>query len=475
MKMKKNILKITAAIIFAFAISSCDNATDIPAQDEILDDNVFNNVEDLERGLYGVYSGISGSNLIGFTSRFVDDLKIGPGNRGQGIQVFTWSINNGTDEPENIWNNYYNLINRANRLIEASESIEGINEDEQNLKARIVAETKAIRAFAHFDLFRLYSVDYSPESLSIPIIDYVHIYDMPSRNTVQEVLDFVTADLEEAEETLDLTYSTNTRFSGLAIKALQARVALYAQDYQDAIDYSSEVIANSDLTQGIDQYRAMWDDQDETEVIFELARTNGQGAIGTLFTDTNGDVFFNVSFELYDVLGANDFADDARTYAIIDTDNFDSSNENNMVGKYLGTDVNPGLNNIKIFRTAEQYLIRAEAYARTNQLALAAADMQTLKSSRKEGITVTVNYNSTEDALSDVLLERRLELAYEGHRYFDLVRFGNVSEPGVVRYQNDCDNAAGACSLPEGDYRFSLPIPQSEIFANDNMVQNPEY
>lgn len=131
MKMKKNILKITAAIIFAFAISSCDNATDIPAQDEILDDNVFNNVEDLERGLYGVYSGISGSNLIGFTSRFVDDLKIGPGNRGQGIQVFTWSINNGTDEPENIWNNYYNLINRANRLIEASESIEGINEDEQ--------------------------------------------------------------------------------------------------------------------------------------------------------------------------------------------------------------------------------------------------------------------------------------------------------------------------------------------------------
>lgn len=475
MKMK-NIFKLTiAAAICAFTFTSCENATEIEAQDEILDENVFTTVDDLERGVYGLYISIPGSSPIEFTSRFVDDLRIGSGNRGQGIQVFTWSINNGTDEPETIWQGFYGAINVANRLLAGAEGVEANNDEEQALKDRIIAECYAVRAYAHFELFRFYSETYESDALSIPIIDYIHVYDMPSRNTVSEVLDFVNSDLEAAASVLDMTYDTNTRFSGIAVKALQARVALYAEDYESAIDYSTEVIDNSALTQGIDQYRAMWDDTDETEVLFELSRTSGQGTIGTLFTDTNGDIFFSVSYELYDVLGANDFADDARTYAIIDTNNFDSSNENNMVGKYLGTDANYGLNNIKIFRTAEQYLIRAEAYARTNQLDLAADDMEALKTARKENITISVNYNDSDTALEDILLERRLELAFEGHRYFDLVRFGEISEVGVQRYAEDCANAAGACSLDEDDYRFSLPIPQSEIFANDNMAQNPGY
>jgi hypothetical protein len=68
--------------------------------------------------------------------------------------------------------------------------------------------------------------------------------------------------------------------------------------------------------------------------------------------------------------------------------------------------------------------------------------------------------------------ERRLELAYEGHRYYDMKRFGTDVDRSST---GDCGAASGSCQLPANDYRWVMPIPQSEIFANDNITQNPGY
>lgn len=467
--------KFKLILIVLLTAYACQDAYEIDPKDEVFEENAFNTVDQLETGLYGVYNaiynGAAGTNLIDFSSKFVDDLKIAGGNRGQGIQIFTWSINSGTDEVAGIWNNYYAVINRANRILRAAEGIEAVTVDEQIKKDLILAELYAIRGFAHFDLMRLYSESYELNSLAIPIVDEVFVYEQPARNTVGDVAQFIKNDFDKSQNIFTALGPIDqdlNRVSSIAVTALQARLSLYLGEYQNAIDYSSDVIQNATIATTRDEYVGIWTDDYTEENLWQLARTTGQQAIGTLFTDTNGDIFFNVSTELFEVLQNNGFTDDHRTFAVIDTQNFDPANI--PVGKYLGSQASPALNNIKLLRTSEQYLIRAEAYARTNQLSLASADMETLKNARKD-VPATVGYTSVENALTDILSERRIELAYEGHRMFDLKRY----ELGVDRFPEDCDNAAGACSLDATSHLFSLPVPQSEIFANDNITQNPGY
>ena len=123
----------------------------------------------------------------------------------------------------------------------------------------------------------------------------------------------------------------------------------------------------------------------------------------------------------------------------------------------------------KIFRTAEMYLIRAEAKAETNDLTGAAADLNALRAARIEGYT-DATFASKEALISAVINERFKELAYEGHRLWDLERRGLP----VERLAEDAPNAS-AVTLPGGNFRFVLPIPQLEIEANPLIQQNPGY
>ncbi len=128
--------------------------------------------------------------------------------------------------------------------------------------------------------------------------------------------------------------------------------------------------------------------------------------------------------------------------------------------------------NGKIFRTAEMYLIRAEARAELGKLTGATGadgDINTLRANRIAGY-VNVSYTSKQQAIDDILLERFKELAYEGHRFFDLKR---RSLP-VTRLAVDAPSAQGT-TLAANDFRFVLPIPLSEITANPILQQNPGY
>ncbi|PZQ82334.1 MAG: RagB/SusD family nutrient uptake outer membrane protein, partial [Flavobacterium johnsoniae] len=84
-------------------------------------------------------------------------------------------------------------------------------------------------------------------------------------------------------------------------------------------------------------------------------------------------------------------------------------------------------------------------------------------------------YPNLNEALTDILLERRKELAFEGHRYLDIKRIGNEINVGINRLADDAFTFSAPTSLPASDYRFTLPIPRSEISANPTIVQNPNY
>lgn len=115
------------------------------------------------------------------------------------------------------------------------------------------------------------------------------------------------------------------------------------------------------------------------------------------------------------------------------------------------------------------YLIRAEAYAESNNLDGAAADYNELRRQRVYDYT-DESFVSTEDAVNKIMAERARELCFEGFRFFDLKRRGLP----VNRDASDVQSAAWQ-NLPASDFKWALPIPQDEIFANKNMVQNPGY
>lgn len=465
----KNIFKFLFLVGILF--TSCEDAYNVAPDDEILEANAITSVADLEKAALGVYGFISGSNLINYSSRFTDDLRLPADNRGQGVQVHTWNITAGNVTTTSLWSSLYNVISRANRVLDVIDGIPANTPEEVLSKSRIKAECIGLRAMCHFDLLRAFAESYEDSSsvLGVPNINTVVVFEQPTRNTVAENYAFINSDIEMAMGMLDASFTDNTRLTSTALSALKARVALYQGQYETAISSATDVIGAVELATTT-EYADIWTDASEAEVIFKLKRTTGDGAVGTIFQDTNGDIFFFMSdVMLFHVLD-NTFAGDPRFGTMLDL-NVSTFGEP-VVGKYLGTDANPGLNDIKLFRASELYLIRAEAYARSGQLDMAAEDMTALRTARGAASATSYTGETVESVLTDIIeIERRLELGYEGHRYFDMRRQGL----SLSRSEIDCEAAAGACSLPSDDFKWIMPIPQAELFANENMTQNTGY
>ncbi len=467
MKMKNNKykhLRIYSILLVAIVLmASCNDAIDVEPQDEVLESNAITSVDDVETARFAVYGTIGNNGSIFWNALFTDELRLPTSNNGQGVQVHTWSIDAGEDDVEPLYDNYYVAINRANRLLSVIPSIPVANEDDQARMDQYEGELLAIRAWAHFKLLTLFSTSYTDDSvLAVPYIDFVVVLETPSRNTVGEVYERIDTDLANALSKIPEDFNDNTLFTRNAIIALQARMALYREDYQMAIDKSTQLIDDSQYelaTIGI--YPLLWLDANESENIFKLARVVGDGQVGQLFTSSPGVFDWLASDKITQAYDLND----------VRLNTFIASGSNQAILKYPGVPGNIGLNDIKLFRISEQYLIRAEAYARTSQLSLAADDVNALRSNRINGVT-PLSFASPNQAVEAVMEERYREFAFEGHRFFDLKRNGM----DVERQLSDCEILnANACQLPNTDFKFTLPIPQSEIFANGNMVQNPGY
>ena len=145
--------------------------------------------------------------------------------------------------------------------------------------------------------------------------------------------------------------------------------------------------------------------------------------------------------------------------------------------KYPGTTTNGLLvNDIKVCRLSEMYLIKAEALVATGDLPGAAAAVKAVRDARTNRVQPLPVYANAAEGYKDVLKERRLEFIAEGYRFIDLKRLGGVANEGILRDPQDCA-VNGACSLPVSDYRFALPIPTVESNANGAILatQNPGY
>jgi hypothetical protein len=508
MKIMKNKIKILLAFV-VLTTFACTDAVEIDQPGRFNAEIAYQSVEDLSLGLLGAYNELDITNMIGFASTFTDEISIGITNGGQGITDgrINYILDATSGAASSMWTNQYDAINASTRLIEAAAAVtpEAGEEDFYDI---VLGQAYCIRAWAHFVLFTYFTTDYTDNNALCAIaVDFVpSIDDQLPRNTVGEVLALIDSDLNTATSLFPSQFQPQSTFMGPDfITALRARLAAYRQDYSNAATLAKSLSDKYPLADK-DQYFNMYEDTDDTEVIFKLERnvndpydaqaTGGGGWAGALYAFVNstidGSPYFEMSRALYNAFDPNDI----RLERSLDPSSMvDPNYETNpeyetsdvlVIRKYPGSDGQPLLNDLKVFRASEMVLIEAEAAAAQGDLTGAASFIKEIRDARLGEDTPMMNFANEQEAFGAILDERRLEFCFEGHRYIDLKRLGQRGNRDIARDRLDCAKY-GACEdssfyptssrVNENSFKFTFPIPLVE--QNGNAVirdqQNPGY
>lgn len=456
-------LKISIFTALFLIIVSCDGKLDLEPQQSLSDTEALSDFASLQTALIGAYHGMQdvdyyGRNFLVMPEAQGDNILVSLENSNRFLQSagYNYTISNG--DVTDFWNDTYELIASINNLVNSFENVTDGTESERN---QVLGEALFIRGLAYFDLARAFGRPYTEDggaSQAVPIV-LVSELGTPPRNTVSEVYTRVLQDLQQAK---GLMNNDGAPFlaSADAVDALLSRVYLYMGDNANAISSANSVIGGGNYTL-IPQadFIDSWALDNTSEEIFTLKfqadESFGADNLGRIYIPEGyGDL--RPTQDIMDLFAAGDIrADFIRT---VDGDEYQY--------KFPGILGVPGLASPKLLRLAEVILNRAEAYAKSNDFTNAKADLNTIRN--RAGLA-SIDPANTE-VLKEVLLERRRELAWEGHRSFDIYRNGE----SLVRIE--CNALAlNACIVNATDTRIIFPIPEAEINANANMVQNPGY
>ncbi|MBC2838313.1 RagB/SusD family nutrient uptake outer membrane protein [Robiginitalea sp. SC105] len=460
----KTIGVFTGAILLMI---SCDDQLDQAPIGFLSDENTFETLENLQQGLNGAYAR---ATMQEHNIRFdiiTDEVKIGAESGGQSVDFYNFNLNSQSREADSLWRASYALINQVNRVLDGVETVE-LQDGQEAALRNIRGQLFGLRAYAHWELLQWFATSYTDgAALAVPYVDFVVTIEELPRNTVSEVLAGIENDLSMAR---DLVAASNgVEFVNPdMLTALEARIKLYTGEYAQAGALAGSLIQKYPLADR-DAYTAMFGDTDNTEVIFKLRRTAADFAIGEIWYFNVGGgpfPFLEMSNGLFDRLDPDDVRYDVNFWAEVSA----PADNSHLIGKYR----NPGfVNDLKVFRVSEMYLIQAEAAARQGNLTDAAQTLKQLRDARFGSDTTPESFSSPEEAVVAILDERRIELAFEGHRYLDIRRTRELTGTGINRDPRDCQ--VQNCELPVSDYRFNPPVPLAELVGNDNMEQNPGY
>ncbi|WP_347374206.1 RagB/SusD family nutrient uptake outer membrane protein [Aequorivita sp. Q41] len=486
----KNIFnKIIAGVFVIGALASCEDNLDQIPFDSLSIDNAYSSPQDFENAIRGTYEGLISSDDLSTTVGMYgyigsgsmlsapdilsDNVTLSQNGRFTARDLHDWDYN-GNSTITTVYNNAYTIIYRANLILDNADNFE------DDSKANILAEAKALRAMAHLNIVSFFgkiptqSAD-ANSSLGVAYVTSVDQFQTPARNTVGENYAAIVKDLTEAVEDINVSNGVG-RMGKNAVNLLLSRVYLYMGEWQKAADAAAEVTT---AIAPMDSFVDIWDDTSTAGLIFSIpnTETTTNNAIGVSWSQGTKAAITNeyvASFELVNLFAA----DDVRKEAYIFTGKSQGV-EYNSIRKLFGkqgatTQLSNGVVDYKILRAAEAALNRAEAlYNIGGREAEARAALDELRTKRY----TTPPSGETGTALRDAIrLERRLELAFEYQRFFDLKRWGLP-----VQRENfgDIIDGSGTPSedllLPAGSNLFQLPFSQTTIDKNPNIAQNPGY
>jgi len=467
------------------SFSSCEDNLTLFPQDSIAVEQGYKNAADFNGAVKGVYSAFrrdgyygasSGAASIYFIPDVISDNVIINANGRRSRETFyDWRFDEDSSS-ETFWLSAYKVIQRSNLILENIAAIDG-----SDTQPFVRSQALAARAIAHFDMAKLYCnspATGSDGDLGIPYVTSTDSALEPTRNTLGETYSQILADLNEAISIVegigefDPGFGETRGFLGLnAMYGMLSRIQLYSGNYQASIDAANKV---SSLVASKGEFPSVWKDASDAGVLWKIVVTEPDNvSLGVAWLQESPDGIrseYNVDKSLFDLYQDND----VRKAAYFETSAFNGVDYNHIV-KYRGR-LSGNANEVdaKALRYAEVVLNKAEALAEINQDGAALTALDELRANRYEGFT---SGNESGQALKDAIaLERRLELAFEGDRFFTLKR----KNLPIIR-SNFGDEADGSgekaefVELPAGDFRFNMAIGEDEINANASMVQNPGY
>ena len=506
MKKYKYIIIASFTLLSVIVVSCGDEFVDRPVQYSIDAENYFNSKSDYEEALIGAYDLLQSSFINVLMGEIASDNTFAGGNGPNDVPGYQ-SVDDMIHNPVNaqikqLWDWMFAGVQRANYVLEFKDKIDFTG------KNQIIAEARFLRAYYHFELVKWFGgipmkgdKRFAPgDEKSIP------------RSTVAEVYASIEADLIYASQNLSVVAAQKGRATRGAAFALLGKAYLYQGKYAQAATALENVISSgtyrlvstSDLSPaqiaaGLTPFGSIFEDAGENgpESVFEIQYTDVQGGSydglqsiegnvavgfagpfgyeGPVFADGNN---FNLptpkianAFEAGDLRKAVTILDMATWIPANPGTSYTKQNEDTgfFNRKYIprkrraeaAGDVKlTSPNNYRAIRYADVLLMAAEAFNKTGNDGKASTYLNLVRDRAFGNANNRISASGT--ALNDfILTERKLELAGEGHRFFDLVRTGKAAQeiPGFVAGKNEL---------------FPIPIEEMQ-FSAGNWAQNPKY
>ena len=504
--MKNYIFKRVSAVVLLSAIvsSGCKQDSFINLTPEYTLDALTNpsSIEQVEQVLSGAYANLRNADYYGSGSGTGGGAALMPDILGDDLYesrqslanskfMSDWSFQKNTDQIMRIYAAMYKPISTANIVLR---DIDKFTTAANTKKAnRIKGQALALRALAHFDLFKYFAENYDRNSTTTLAVYYnktfvVSSEEKPRRMNNKEFYDNLFADLAQAETLLGdidaeinpTSALTRPKLSLAAVHLLTARVNLYAAQYPAAITAATKGIALAPaLATSQAAFSGMYNETSAGEIIWNVQFDPGQGGPTNLvYFASQTNSYYRVATELVNTTGTTGLIrnNDLR-YAAYFTAQANAQNPTSMaLTKYKGKAATSNANaNFIAMKTGELYLIRAEAYAKGSpaQDALAMADLNTLRRARITGYVDEVLTGSA--LITAIANERRRELVGEGHRFFDLKRTTRVINRSTLTCGVSTISPASNCNLPSTAREWTFPYPDDVTQANPNIDQNPSW
>jgi hypothetical protein len=436
-------------LISVTLVSGCKKVLD--TQSELYIDQSLSIVDkrSAQAALTGAYNALSQNTYQGNTFRYITNLLSDNikwvGNTPTNREFDVYGVFATNTRVQELWTAIYKTVNIANNIIDKVPAVNDVTFD-QTQRNTERGEAFFLRALSYFDLVRLWRNVPIVTQATKTVSDNKDI----TNSTGEEVYQSIENDLDSAEALLPATINRN-RANQYTARALKARLYLYQENWKKADDYATQVINDSADFKLTNPYSQFYAAKNSTESIFEVD-----------YTINNKNSYASNWFQNPTSGGKKEFLPTDDLVALLKDPNIGGSR---LALIFTVSGITYGNMNFKIatgedqsyvLRLAEMYLIRAEAKAEQLKLDDGLKDLNVIRNRANVSAIAAV---STKDELIDkILLERRVELAYESHRWFDLIRKGKAQQVLGISDAN----------------KLLLPLPKQEVLIA-NLTQNKGY
>lgn len=478
---KKTLLSAGAFVMLA-SVVSCNKFLDQAPYNQVDDATAIYNYSSAKFALYGTYNSLQSYAYYGRNQVVIGDAStengiISPNNSNRFIAQAQWSLTASAADLSDFWSKAYEAINQSNKLLEAVNVLSNMTAAE---KANITSQALTLRALCHFDLVKYFAQTYkgNEDKPGIPYMTKSIIYEKPARIAVKDVYTNIIKDLQDAITAFGSSNMSSSEYQQpyyvnvWAAKAILARVYMTQLNYASAMPLLKDIIDNSGYKPlDAEKYTSAWYGSHaslgKVEFMFSIRNVSDDygatSALGYIFEQNGyGDI------RVPDPFKALYTAKDIRRTVLFKAGTGTQSAWTFM-GKYAGYSNTLGLCDVPVVRLSDVYLMYAEACAYNNDKTNAIKYLDLIRQRADADAVATPDAITLDNLKTAIFLERRKELAFEGHYLFDLKRYQMEIKGG---YRS---NGTVYTTIPYPSDKLAMPIPQAEIDANKNMVQNPGY